>query len=121
MAAGAVRPVRPSEDDAPRRLYYREMIKSSDQSPHCTVTVCHLYAFSTNEDPSDTDLDVGERAVLDVGSAFTAARNDAALKRKLERAKRKPVPVSFSLVPLGPGCEHVTLWPLRRYQKLSFI
>ena len=110
-----MRPVRPSEDDAPQRLYYREMTKSSDQSPHCTMTVCHLYAFSTNEDPSDNDSDVRERAVLDMGSPFTVAWDDAAVKRKLERAKRTSVFVSFSLSP-GPGCEHDALWPLRKYQ-----
>ena len=93
MCQEAVRPVRPSEDDAPRRLYYREMKKGSVQSPHCTVTVCHLNAFSTNEDPSDNDLYVGERAVFNVCSPFTVARDNAAVKRKLEMAMREPVPV----------------------------
>ena len=58
----------------------------------------HLYGFSTDEDSSDDDLDVDdEAAVLDVGSLPTVARDDATVKRKLERAKRNPVRVSFSL------------------------
>jgi nucleolar protein 15 len=72
----------------------------------------HLYGFSTDEDSSDDDLDVGdEEAALDMGTLPTIARDDAAVKRKLERAKRKPVRVSFSLSPaLRNG-------PLRRCQK----
>jgi nucleolar protein 15 len=60
----------------------------------------HLYGFSTDEDSSDDDLDVvDEEATLDMGTLPTVARDDAAVKRKLERAKRKPVRVSFSLPP----------------------
>ena len=57
----------------------------------------HLYGFSTDEDSSDDDLDVDDEAVLDVGTLPTVARDDATIKRKLERAKRNPVRVSFSL------------------------
>jgi nucleolar protein 15 len=57
----------------------------------------HLYGFSTDEDSSDDDLDVDDddddEAVLDVGSLPTIARDDATVKRKLERAKRNPVRV----------------------------
>ena len=63
----------------------------------------HLYGFSTDEDSSDDDLDVDEEAALDVGSLPTVARDDAAVKRKLERAKRKPVRVgSFRHCPRLP-------------------
>ncbi|KAF8501728.1 hypothetical protein F5888DRAFT_1674836 [Russula emetica] len=57
----------------------------------------HLYGFSTDEDSSDDDLDVDDdvdvdvEAVLDVGTLPTIARDDASVKRKLERAKRNPV------------------------------
>jgi nucleolar protein 15 len=51
----------------------------------------HLYGFSTDEDSSDDDLDVGEEADLDLASLPTVARDDATVKRKLEKAKRKPV------------------------------
>ncbi|KAI9463318.1 hypothetical protein BJY52DRAFT_1350766 [Lactarius psammicola] len=51
----------------------------------------HLYGFSTDEDSSGDDLDVAnEGAVLDVGSLPTISRDDATVKRKLEKAKRKP-------------------------------
>jgi nucleolar protein 15 len=53
----------------------------------------HLYGFSTDEDSSDDDLDVDDEAVVDVGSLHTIARDDETVKRKLERAKRKPVRV----------------------------
>lgn len=59
----------------------------------------HLYGFSTDEDSSDDDLDVDDEAVVDVGSLPTVARDDAAVKRKLERAKRNPVRVSSHYAP----------------------
>jgi nucleolar protein 15 len=59
----------------------------------------HLYGFSTDEDSSDDDLDVDEETALDVGFLPTVARDDAAVKRKLERAKRKPVRVGPSHYP----------------------
>ena len=67
----------------------------------------HLYGFSTDEDSSDDDLDVDDEAVLDVGSLPTVARDDATVKRKLERAKRIPVCV-FSL--RTPSCKHDSLY-----------
>ncbi len=66
----------------------------------------HLYGFSTDEDSSDDDLDVDEGDVLDVGSLPTVARDDATVKRKLEKAKRKPVRVSFLLNPLAANMTH---------------
>jgi nucleolar protein 15 len=59
----------------------------------------HLYGFSTDEDSSDDDLDVDDGAVLDVGTLPTVARDDATVKRKLERAKRNPVRVSSPYAP----------------------
>ena len=54
----------------------------------------HLYGFSTDDDSSDDDLDVvNEGADVDVGSLPTISRDDATVKRKLEKAKRKPVRV----------------------------
>ncbi|KAI9439866.1 hypothetical protein H4582DRAFT_1943545 [Lactarius indigo] len=50
----------------------------------------HLYGFSTDEDSSGDDLDVDEGADIDVGSLPTISRDDATVKRKLEKAKRKP-------------------------------
>ncbi|KAH9003089.1 hypothetical protein EDB86DRAFT_3073566 [Lactarius hatsudake] len=51
----------------------------------------HLYGFSTDEDSSVDDLDVvDEGAGIDVGSLPTISRDDATVKRKLEKAKRKP-------------------------------
>ena len=60
----------------------------------------HLYGFSTDEDSSDDDLDVGEEAELDLGSLPTVARDDATVKRKLEKAKKKLVRLSCSRRPL---------------------
>jgi nucleolar protein 15 len=55
----------------------------------------HLYGFSTDEDSSDEDLDVGEGNDFDVGALPTVSRDDATVKRKLEKAKRKPVRLPF--------------------------
>jgi hypothetical protein len=59
-----------------------------------------LYGFSTDEDSSDDDLDVGEGADVDVVSLPTVARDDATVKRKLEKAKLKPVRVHLLAIPL---------------------
>lgn len=48
----------------------------------------HLYGFSTDEDSSGDDLDVVDE--VDVGSLPTISRDDATVKRKLEKAKQKP-------------------------------
>lgn len=54
----------------------------------------HLYGFSTDEDSSGDDLDaVDEGGDVDVGSLPTVSRDDATVKRKLEKAKLKPVRV----------------------------
>ncbi|KAN0132905.1 hypothetical protein V8E53_009270 [Lactarius tabidus] len=51
----------------------------------------HLYGFSTDEDSSGDDLDaVDEGGDVDVGSLPTISRDDATVKRKLEKAKLKP-------------------------------
>ncbi|KAI9456556.1 hypothetical protein BJY52DRAFT_1121092 [Lactarius psammicola] len=53
----------------------------------------HLYGFSTDEDSdfSDDDLDVVDGgAVVDVGSLPTISRDDAMVRRKLEKAKQEP-------------------------------
>jgi nucleolar protein 15 len=71
----------------------------------------HLYGFSTDEDSSDDDLDVDEEAGLDVGSLPTVARDDATVKSRLEKAKRKPVRVSLSPPPLRAATKD-SLWPL---------
>lgn len=76
----------------------------------------HLYGFSTDEDSSDDDLDVDEEAGLDVGSLPTVARDDAAVKSRLERAKRKPVHIFFSPSPLRVA-NKLIMAALRRYQK----
>ena len=81
----------------------------------------HLYGFSTDEDSSDDDLDVDDEAVLDVGSLPTVARDDATVKRKLERAKQKPVRnvsshyASRAVSKKNPPC--LIIPALLRYQK----
>jgi len=86
-------------------------VPQEEDSPH--EENVHLYGFSTDEDSSDDDLDVDDEAVLDVGSLPTVARDDATVKRKLERAKRNPVRVSSHHAP--PSCQHDSLYPLLRY------
>ncbi|KAH9954287.1 hypothetical protein BC827DRAFT_1243676, partial [Russula dissimulans] len=51
----------------------------------------HLFGFSTDEDSSDDDSDVDEAADFDMVSLPTIARDDATVKRKLEKAKQKPI------------------------------
>jgi nucleolar protein 15 len=72
----------------------------------------HLYGFSTDEDSSDDDLDVDEEAGLDVGSLPTVARDDATVKSRLERAKRKPVRVIL-LIPPHPQTRLIMATPRR--------
>ncbi len=80
--------------------------KEGESSPEAEDV--HLYGFSTDEDSSGDDLDVvDEGADVDVGSLPTISRDDATVKRKLEKAKRKPVRAVVShsrqrlLVPVG--------------------
>jgi nucleolar protein 15 len=51
----------------------------------------HLHGFSTDEDSSDDDMDAEEFSGFDVASLPTIARDDATVKRKLDKAKRLPV------------------------------
>jgi nucleolar protein 15 len=69
----------------------------------------HLYGFSTDEDSSDEDLDVGEGTDFDVGALPTVARDDATVKRKLEKAKRNPVRLPFCLFPLRSNITYPVL------------
>jgi hypothetical protein len=59
-----VRSVSLSKDDGPLMapgVFPSRDDKSGDPSPHLeSLTVCHLYGFSTNEDSSDNNLDVSE-------------------------------------------------------------
>ena len=82
-----------SEEDEPEAPQEEEEAGSGDEN-------VHLYGFSTDEDSSDDDLDVDEGADIDVGSLPTVARDDATVKRKLEKAKRKPVRVHLLAIPL---------------------
>ena len=86
----------PSEEDeseAPQEEEPEEGAGSADEN-------VHLYGFSTDEDSSDDDPDVDEGGDVDVGSLPTVARDDATVKRKLEKAKRKPVRVHLLAIPL---------------------
>jgi nucleolar protein 15 len=57
----------------------------------------HLYGFSTDEDDSsDEDDAVGEE--VDIGKLPTVAKDDATVKKKLEKAKRHPVSSSTSYI-----------------------
>lgn len=50
----------------------------------------HLYGFSTDEDDSsDDDAVAGDE--VDIGKLPTIAKDDATVKRKLDKAKRHPV------------------------------
>jgi hypothetical protein len=84
----------------------------------------HLYGFSTDEDDSsDDDEAAGDE--VDIGKLPTIAKDDATVKRKLDKAKRHPVSlstnyqhiVSYSGVDTRPRCDiHglPTTWVLRR-------
>ena len=67
---------------------------SESEPSHSESEDVHLYGFSTDEDSSGDELDVAdEGADVDMGSLPTISRDDATVKRKLEKAKRKPVRV----------------------------
>lgn len=52
----------------------------------------HLHGFSTDDDDSsDEEADIPEISTLDVSKLPTIAKDDATVKRKLEKAKRVPV------------------------------
>ncbi|PPQ65283.1 hypothetical protein CVT26_000243 [Gymnopilus dilepis] len=51
----------------------------------------HLHGFSTDDDDSsDEDLEDGEPSEFDLGKLPTIAKDDATVKRKLEKAKQQP-------------------------------
>ena len=67
----------------------------------------HLYGFSTDDDSSGDDLDVDdEGANVDLGSLPTISRDDATVKRKLEKAKREPVCIVVVLPPPFEICAY---------------
>ena len=55
-----------------------------------------LHGFSSESDSSDEDEDVDGPA-LDVGKLPTVAKDDASVKRKLEKAKKQPVSIIIIL------------------------
>ena len=56
----------------------------------------HLHGFSTDEDSSDEENDMDdEPSAFDVAKLPTIAKDDATVKKKLEKAKRKPVCILF--------------------------
>lgn len=51
-----------------------------------------MFGFSTDDDDDSSDDEMNEeRDAIDVGKLPTIAKDDAVVKRKLEKAKRKPV------------------------------
>lgn len=51
-----------------------------------------MFGFSTDDDDDSSDDEMNEeRNAIDVGKLPTIAKDDAVVKRKLEKAKRKPV------------------------------
>ena len=59
-----------------------------------------LHGFSSESDSSDEDEDVDGPA-LDVGKLPTVAKDDASVKRKLEKAKKQPVSKCIRLIALS--------------------
>jgi len=58
-----------------------------------------IHGFSTDDDDSSDDEDLAvEPAGVDVGKLPTVAKDDATVKRKLEKAKREPVSVLFFIL-----------------------
>lgn len=91
-----------SEEDGPEGPQ-EESISSPDEEN------VHLYGFSTDEDSSDDDVDVDEGPDFDVGTLPTVARDDATVKRKLEKARRKSVRVSLPVL-LAPPPRHTAYY-----------
>ena len=59
----------------------------------------HLHGFSTDDDDSSDEENAmdDEPSAFDFGKLPTIARDDATVKQKLEKAKRQPVHLLFSL------------------------
>lgn len=72
------------EEDADEAESNAEEGAESDESADV-----HLHGFSTDEDDSSDEEE--EVPAVDVGKLPTVAKDDAAVKRKLERAKREKV------------------------------
>jgi len=51
----------------------------------------HLHGFSSDEDSSDEESDLGGELQLDFAKLPTVSKDDETVKRKLEKAKRQPV------------------------------
>lgn len=60
----------------------------------------HLHGFSTDDDDSSDEEDPmdDEPSAFDVGKLPTIAKDDATVKRKLEKAQRQPVRLFISLI-----------------------
>ena len=60
----------------------------------------HLHGFSTDDDDSSDEEDAMDDgpSALDVSKLPTIAKDDATVKRKLDKAKRQPVRLLLSLV-----------------------
>ena len=90
-------PLSPTSDFEPSQSEEDELEVPQEENSPDEENV-HLYGFSTDEDSSEDELDVDDETI-DVGSLPTVARDDAAVKRKLDRARRKPVRVSTHYAP----------------------
>ncbi|KDR76368.1 hypothetical protein GALMADRAFT_247808 [Galerina marginata CBS 339.88] len=63
---------------------------SNDDSDKDSDEDDHLHGFSTDDDSSDEDAMDDEPSEFDMGKLPTVAKDDATVKRKLEKAKQQP-------------------------------
>lgn len=80
-----------SKKDSKAASQSAPVVSPSDDSEEEEGDV-HLHGFSSDSDSSDDDEDDGvDDSPIDVGKLPTVAKDDATVKRKLEKAKKQPV------------------------------
>jgi nucleolar protein 15 len=96
-------PTVPESDEDDEALSDADKENDSDEEQQET----HIFGFSTDDDSSDDEMN-GEPDPIEVGKLPTIAKDDATVKLKLEKAKKKPVclvgPRVFLFYNVSPDC-----------------
>ncbi|KAF9516944.1 hypothetical protein BS47DRAFT_1375821 [Hydnum rufescens UP504] len=78
-------------DEAPTSSKRPKSTVQTEEEDGDQAEEIHLHGFSSGSDSSDEDEDDGvDSAPVDLGKLPTIAKDDATVKRKLEKAKRQP-------------------------------
>lgn len=83
----------PSREKGKPSSKEEEEIMLEDSSDEEVEGEDHIHGFSTDADSSDDDAMVAEAPALDVSQLPTVAKDDAAVQKRLQKARSKPVSI----------------------------